>query len=308
MARIKTYNIDTLLSDNDKVIGTDVDSFNQTKNYKLSDIRSYVNAGLSPEVGGTLKVFEIEYDGELTTVSSVVNLLNPTYTIARYEVLFIRINNQRYVCKLQDVTVGLGETPTTEGDFIFLSNIEGPAGANGSIWRNGTGVPSNDLGANGDYYLNDANGDVYLKATGVYTIVANIKGEDGVSVVANGLSISVTGTGTEADPYTPNLVNLQKTVSSFPYTLTSGDDKYTIFIDNEDSNVAINIPTGLVSNFTASFIQVGTGDASINNNVGVNLEHPSTLQNIIKGQYYGVMLEKEIATENYYLIGGLKLS
>jgi hypothetical protein len=42
----------------------------------------------------------------------------------------------------------------------------GPAGDDGTIWRNGSGVPSNGLGADGDYYLDDNTGDYYLKVTG----------------------------------------------------------------------------------------------------------------------------------------------
>jgi hypothetical protein len=59
---------------------------------------------------------------------------------------------------------------------------QGPAGTNGtdgSVWRNGVGVPSNALGVDGDYYLNDTNGDVYLKAGGTYSVVANILGPQG---------------------------------------------------------------------------------------------------------------------------------
>ncbi len=63
----------------------------------------------------------------------------------------------------------------------------GAAGAPGSVWRDGTGAPSNALGINGDYYLNDANGDVYYKSAGAYTIVANIKGTTG-STGATGAS------------------------------------------------------------------------------------------------------------------------
>lgn len=56
----------------------------------------------------------------------------------------------------------------------------GTPGAPGSVWREGTGVPSNGLGINGDFYLNDANGDVYLKSAGAYAVVANIRGPQGV--------------------------------------------------------------------------------------------------------------------------------
>jgi hypothetical protein len=55
----------------------------------------------------------------------------------------------------------------------------GPQGTPGSVWRDGTGVPPNSLGVNGDYYLNDATGDVYTRAAGVYAITGNIKGPVG---------------------------------------------------------------------------------------------------------------------------------
>lgn len=58
----------------------------------------------------------------------------------------------------------------------------------GSIWRVGSGVPDNSLGSNNDYYLNSLNSDVYLKALGVYSLVANIKGSPGVGVPTGGSS------------------------------------------------------------------------------------------------------------------------
>ena len=42
----------------------------------------------------------------------------------------------------------------------------GPMGTPGSKWYNGMGLPSNSLGSDGDYYLNDTNGNVYQKAGG----------------------------------------------------------------------------------------------------------------------------------------------
>ncbi len=57
----------------------------------------------------------------------------------------------------------------------------GPTGASGSVWRDGTGAPSNGLGVNGDYYLNRTNGDVYLKSAGTYSVVANINGPTGAT-------------------------------------------------------------------------------------------------------------------------------
>lgn len=70
----------------------------------------------------------------------------------------------------------------------ITGGIQGTAGTPGSVWRNGTGVPSNSLGVDGDYYLNDANGDVYQKSGGAYSKVANILGPAGSSVnrIVNG--------------------------------------------------------------------------------------------------------------------------
>lgn len=78
----------------------------------------------------------------------------------------------------------------------------GPAGANGStgatgaagtpgtVWRDGNGAPSSGTGINGDYYLNNLTGDVYLKSSGTYSIITNIMGPSG----------SGTGTGNNYFP------------------------------------------------------------------------------------------------------------
>lgn len=57
----------------------------------------------------------------------------------------------------------------------------GAAGAPGSVWYEGTGAPAGGLGINGDFYLNDANGNVYQKAAGSWSIVANILGPTGAT-------------------------------------------------------------------------------------------------------------------------------
>lgn len=71
------------------------------------------------------------------------------------------------------------------GSYSIVANIEGPAGTNGtngtngapgSVWRDGTGVPSNSLGINGDYYLDDGTNFVYAKSGGVYAHVATLGG------------------------------------------------------------------------------------------------------------------------------------
>jgi hypothetical protein len=51
-------------------------------------------------------------------------------------------------------------------------------------WYSGAGVPNPALYVDGAYYLRTTTGDVYLKALGVWSIVANITGPDGEQAVA----------------------------------------------------------------------------------------------------------------------------
>ena len=55
----------------------------------------------------------------------------------------------------------------------------GSGGGGGAAWYNGSGVPSSGLGADGDYYLDTATGDVYAKASGSWSVVTNIMGPPG---------------------------------------------------------------------------------------------------------------------------------
>ncbi|QGZ16318.1 hypothetical protein Hena1_01680 [Erwinia phage Hena1] len=116
------------------------------------------------------------------------------------------------------------------GTWTYIGNIRGAdgdgsgTGSDGAKWFNGTGVPVASLGADGDYYLRTTtvsttagNGDVYVKASGAWSVTGNIKGADGtgssytlpvatatvlggvkigsgVSVAADG-TISVSGSG-----------------------------------------------------------------------------------------------------------------
>lgn len=67
----------------------------------------------------------------------------------------------------------------TSGAWAIVVNIKGNAGTNGSTWLSGSGVPGSNLGANGDLYLNTATSDVYLKTSGTWAIITNIKGAPG---------------------------------------------------------------------------------------------------------------------------------
>ena len=107
---------------------------------------------------------------------------------------------------------------------------DGADGVDGSTWYDGTGAPAGGLGIDGDYYLNDANGDVYIKASGSWSVTANIKGADGlgagtVTVVTGSAPIVITSTATT----TPNVTI--DTTSSYgagtQYDLSLKENKLT---------------------------------------------------------------------------------
>lgn len=49
-----------------------------------------------------------------------------------------------------------------------------------NIWHDGTGVPSNSLGNDNDYYLRIDKGDVYKKEARIWMRIGNIRGDKGV--------------------------------------------------------------------------------------------------------------------------------
>ena len=132
-----------------------------------------------------------------------------------------------------------------------------------------------------------------------------ISSTDNIALLENSATTTITGDGTLGNEYQVDVNNLQKVVNTFPYTLLNSDDKYTIFLENGVANVVINVPDTLVDNFSAAFVQKGTGDVTITP-TGTSVIN-SALGYKIKGQYYWALLEKELSTVTYYLIGNTKL-
>lgn len=162
MARIKTYTLDPLISDKDKVIGTDADNQDQTKNFKLKDLRAYMLSGLEPEVGGNLKITTIvDNDSEETTPEDYFNNLDPALTVLNYEIIFLILNGRTFIFRKNGDTYGVGETQTTSSDFTEI-DITSVINANlqdlDSVLNQGNSAPTKDAKVRNLYlWDNDTN-------------------------------------------------------------------------------------------------------------------------------------------------------
>jgi len=78
MARIQTYNIDTVLSDADKMIGTDADDANKTVNFTIGDLKTYINAAVTDVIPECF----IGKNSETLDFTGVENLQTIVFTAA----------------------------------------------------------------------------------------------------------------------------------------------------------------------------------------------------------------------------------
>ena len=106
---------------------------------------------------------------------------------------------------VMNITTFGGSGAHTDWD-ISLSGVQGPTGTAGAVWKNGAGVPSNALGTDGDYYLNNTTDDVYLRSAGTYSVVANIRGATGAAgaVWRHGTGVPSNALGIDGDYYLNN--------------------------------------------------------------------------------------------------------
>ena len=107
----------------DKFTGFDSETIKQeTVTYQFSDVQDLILSGVSPIIGGTLKITEIVYTGVLTTPESVANQLTAKIVLS-YEIVIFTVNNDKYQLKKQDVTIGVLQTPLVASDFITITLI-----------------------------------------------------------------------------------------------------------------------------------------------------------------------------------------
>lgn len=121
MARIKTYVVDNIISDQDKIIGTDADNSSETKNFRVGDLRSYMLSGLEPETGGNLKITTITETSETyLTPESWINNQDPAIDVLQYEIIFLILNGRTYIFRKNNAIYGVGETQAISSDFTEI--------------------------------------------------------------------------------------------------------------------------------------------------------------------------------------------
>ena len=144
-------------------------------------------------------------------------------------------------------TVYKGVIPDGGGGTVYTTSgtIISGYGTGPTIWRDGPGDPSNSLGSNGDYYLNDTTGDVFHKEGGVYVFKLNIKGSGGDSM-KNIVVSSVPITATSGNCYyIPNgVMHADSTVNVSALT----HDGDSIMIMNRDQTYGLTYTGGTVYN------------------------------------------------------------
>jgi hypothetical protein len=88
------------------------------------------------------------------------------------------------------IATGINQNPSTATSYWHLiaskgdagaAGSAGAAGAKGSAWLPTTGIPGGGTGNNGDYALDAATGDVYLKAAGSWGYQGNLRGLQGTT-------------------------------------------------------------------------------------------------------------------------------
>jgi hypothetical protein len=89
------------------------------------------------------------------------------------------------------------------------------------------------------------------------------------------------------------------------YTLTDADHNYSIIIDNGLNPITIVVDTTItIPKFCAGFIQAGAGDVTFSTTNSL-LRNPTGFK--IKGSNYQALIERELSTNIFYLLGNTKV-
>lgn len=96
MARITTYTTDSTISPLDKLIGTDADDSNITKNYLISDLLAYIGTNNTLTKKVTITTAQLKTSGNSTV--TIIDLADNQ--VADVISVMVRVNNQSATNKL----------------------------------------------------------------------------------------------------------------------------------------------------------------------------------------------------------------
>jgi len=92
---------------------------------------------------------------------------------------------------------------TLIGNFKGADGSIGTDGVNAEMLTSGAGAPDAGLGVDGDFYINETNGDLYKKATGAWSVISNIIGPAGNNGADGVVQAIVAGTNITVDDTDP---------------------------------------------------------------------------------------------------------
>lgn len=277
---------------------------------KFNDVISYLsltNIGLGAKIYKGISGTGVK---ELRTISSLNTIVTVNENVDTVDLdidegvltTFIQNTQQVYTMVTKDCPgVPLFEAPTIVGSLTTF-NVKGLESDTLNITSELNGCVSIETIPtieNTFLSVGDLGQDVYKGLNGTVHEIRKIK--------SSTLDVTVDNDSIKIEAVANTDVNLQKTINTFPYVLTDADDTYTIFVDNSATNVVINVPDTLVQGFACVFIQKGTGTVTITETGTAVIFQPSTLQKVIKGTYFWALLEKDQATNDFYLGGSLLL-
>jgi hypothetical protein len=115
---------------------------------------------------------------ELASPNNNQGLLLPRLTTAQR-------TNPAFTATLSSTDNGLIIFDKTNNQFYYWKDSqwaiigESSTSTNGSAWRSGAGLPADNLGTTGDFYLDSSQGIIYKKEDGTYKLTLKIAGQPG---------------------------------------------------------------------------------------------------------------------------------
>lgn len=305
------YLQDEIISDLDFIIGTNGDLTSRpTKTFLLGKIRAYVISGLSPLLGGTMRISELVYTGVITTPQEVLNAIAPAITIRPYEILIVNVNGNKYLLKMQDALIGEDETQTVASDFINIQGAKGDSGDAGAQGIQGIqGIqgaqgPQGPQGVQGNAGVNGTDGaDGNNGSQGIQGIqgIQGVQGPVGPAG-ADGID-GVDGTNGINGVDASN--NLQRDATT-SFSVSDSDNNYVIQIKNSTTPITVTIPsTGLRDKFNVGFKLKGSADVTFVGASGVTIINPIGFKG--KGLGYCAYIERDGNSQSYDLLGDTKV-